>query len=40
MLKRPEPPRDFQAKDFKDSVQGEDCRMDDQFMGLLPIGWW
>ena len=40
MLKRhepPPPPHDFQAKVFKHSVRGEDCRMDDQFMAFYSL---
>ena len=40
MLKRPELPYGFQGRVFKGNIRGEGCRMPDQLLDILLIGWW
>ena len=40
MPRRPELPDGFQVRVFKANIRGEPCRVRDQLVDLLLIGWW
>ena len=40
MFKRPKLPNSFQGRVFKGNVRDKDCRVPDQLVNILLIGWW